>query len=74
MAFTVTTSGNANGATQVEHPDADNVNVEDGHLVLRAHRMIVGIYAPGRWHAVIDRELSNASRGRRAALVPNVSA
>jgi hypothetical protein len=74
VAFTVTTTGNTNGGTRVEHPDADNVAIEDGHLVLRAHRVIVGIYAPGRWHSVIEEKLTTLGLGRRVAPFQEVSA
>ena len=73
MAFTVTTTGNSNDASRVEHPDADSVNVEEGHLILRAHRVIVGIYAPGQWHSVVEDKASGPERrGRRAAAMPDV--
>jgi hypothetical protein len=67
VAFTVTVTGADGKATRVEHPDADNVAVEDGHLVLRVNRAIVGIYAPGRWQSVVE-DRTSASRGRRVAL------
>jgi hypothetical protein len=66
VAFTVTTTGNTDGGSRVEHRDADTVAVEDGHLVLRAHRAIVGIYAPGRWHSVVE-ERQTPGPGRRIA-------
>ncbi len=63
-----------NGASRVEHPDADSVDVEEGHLILRAHRVIVGIYAPGQWHSVIEEKAAAGPdrRGRRAAAIPDV--
>jgi hypothetical protein len=67
VAFNVTTTGTDGLAARIEHPDADNVAVEDGHLVLRVNRMIVGIYAPGRWQSVVE-DRTAASRGRRIAL------
>lgn len=73
MAFTVTTTGTTGGGSRVEHPDADSVAIEDGHLVLRAHRLIVGIYAPGRWHSVVEDKLTSGL-GRRVAAFHEVSA
>jgi hypothetical protein len=73
VAFTVTTTGNTNGGTRVEHPDADSVAIEEGHLILRAHRLIVGIYAPGRWHSVIE-EKRTLGPGRRVAAFHEVPA
>ncbi len=67
VTFTVTTSGDANEPHIIEHPDAVNVGVEDGHLVLRSTRGIVGIYAPGRWDHVVESRAEPA-RGRRMAL------
>jgi hypothetical protein len=74
VAFTVTTTGSTNGGARVEHPDADNVAIEEGHLILRAHRVIVGIYAPGRWHSVIEERLTTLGRGRRVAAFHEVPA
>ena len=74
MAFTVTTTGGAGGDTRVDHPDADSVCVEEGHLVLRAHRAIVGIYAPGKWHSVVEVAVSRVGGGRRASLVSDLPA
>jgi hypothetical protein len=74
VAFTVTiTTGSTNGGSRVEHPDADTVAIEDGHLVLRAHRVIVGIYAPGRWHSVTEERLTRGA-GRRVATYHEVPA
>jgi hypothetical protein len=67
VAFTVTAAGSEGQATRVEHPEADNVAVEEGHLVLRVNRAIVGIYAPGRWLSVVENR-SGDVRGRRVAL------
>ncbi len=70
MAFTVTMTA-APARTLGGPPDADSVSVEEGHLVLRAHRA-VGIYAPGKWHSVVEVK---ARRWRpRAALVSDVPA
>ena len=74
MAFTVTMTGGAGEDTRVDHPDADSVSVEEGHLVLRAHRAVVGIYAPGKWHSVVEVKPGSAGGGRRAALVSEVPA
>ena len=74
MGFTVTMTGSAGGETRVDHPDADSVSVEEGHLVLRAHRAVVGIYAPGKWHSVIEVKTGRMGGGRRAAIVSDVSA
>jgi hypothetical protein len=73
VAFTVTTTANANGSSRIEHPDADVVAIEEGHLILRAHRVIVGIYAPGRWHSVVEEKLA-LGRGGRLAPFREVSA
>ncbi len=67
MTFTVTTSGDANESMMVEHADAVSVVVEEGHLVLRSTRGIVGIYAPGRWANVVESR-HEPVRGRRMAL------
>jgi hypothetical protein len=74
VAFTVNMTGSAGGDTRVDHADADSVSVEDGHLVLRAHRAIVGIYAPGKWHSVVEVKAGRIGGGRRAALVSEVPA
>ena len=66
MSFSVTTAGDQDEPVIVDHTDAVSVVVEDGHLVLRSTRGIVGIYAPGRWKFVV--EARESSRGRRAAL------
>jgi hypothetical protein len=73
VAFTVITMDNANGGTRVEHPDAVSVVIEEGHLVLRGHRVIVGIYAPGRWHSVVEEKHTQA-RGGLVAAFQEVSA
>ncbi|MBF4769567.1 hypothetical protein ISU10_17505 [Nocardioides agariphilus] len=67
MTFTVTTSGEANESMMIEHADAVTVVVEEGHLVLRSNRGIVGIYAPGRWANVVETRGEHAI-GRRMAL------
>jgi hypothetical protein len=74
VAFTVTMTGGAGGDTRVDHPEADSVSVEEGHLVLHAHRAIVGIYAPGNWHSVVEVKATRHGGGRRAALVADVPA
>jgi hypothetical protein len=74
MGFTVTMTGSAGGDTRVDHPDADSVSVEEGHLVLRAHRAVVGIYAPGKWHSVVEVKPGRPGGGRRAAIVAEVPA
>jgi hypothetical protein len=70
MAFTVTTTGDEDES--IDHADAVSVVVEEGHLVLRAHRGIVGIYAPGQWRFVFETK-GDQARGRRMAL-PHQSA
>ena len=74
MTFTVTATDGAGKDTRVDHPDADSVCVEEGHLVLRAHRAIVGIYAPGRWHSVVEVKENRVGGARRAAPVAEVPA
>jgi hypothetical protein len=77
VAFTVTRTGSGDRETRIEHPEADTVAVEDGHLVLRAHRSVVGIYAPGCWSAVAEVRAgvsAGDAPGRRAALVGSVPA
>ena len=69
MAFTVTTSGEAEQPTLIDHADAVSVVIEEGHLVLRGNRGIVGIYAPGRWAHVVETR-SEPARGRRMAVPP----
>jgi len=67
-------TGGAGGDTRVDHSDADSVAIEEGHLVLRAHRAIVGIYAPGKWHSVVELKPARFVGGRRAAIVSDVPA
>ena len=74
MTFTVTVTDGAGRDTRVDHPEADAVSVEEGHLVLRAHRAIVGIYAPGKWHSVVEVKVSRAGGARRATIVADVPA
>ena len=74
VGFTVTMAGSAGGDTRVDHPEADSVAVEEGHLVLRAHRAIVGIYAPGRWHSVVEARPGRPGGGRRVGLAAEVRA
>lgn len=77
MAFTVIRTGAEGVETRVEHPDADTVAVEEGHLVLRAHRSVVGIYAPGSWSSVTEvrpGHSAGSTGGRRAAYVSDVPA
>jgi hypothetical protein len=74
MAFVVTTSGPDTSEGRFEHHDADAVDVEDGHLVLRSRRAVVGIYAPGKWNSVTEVRAGQGTTGRRAALVSDVPA
>jgi hypothetical protein len=74
VAFVVTTSGPENRETRVEHVDADAVDVEEGHLVLRSRRAVVSIYAPGKWSSVSEVRAGQGSSGRRAAHVSDVPA
>jgi hypothetical protein len=74
VAYTVTVTGGAGEDTRVDHTDADSVAIEEGHLVLRGHRAIVGIYAPGKWHSVVELKPTRLAGGRRAAVVSDVSA
>ena len=67
MSFAVTTVGDEEQSETIEHPDAVSVVVEEGHLVLRGNRGIIGIYAPGRWSFVVESR-GEATRGRRVAL------
>jgi hypothetical protein len=66
VAFTVTTAGDDQPVT-IDHADASVAVVEEGHLVLRGTRGIVGIYAPGRWAHVVESR-GEPTLGRRVAL------
>jgi hypothetical protein len=71
VTFTVMTAGDDESVT-IDHADAVGVVVEEGHLVLRGNRGIIGIYAPGRWAYVVESR-GEAGRGRRIALPPQTA-